>query len=95
MAKKKVDFRGGRPLAEYFQFIAGPALGRARPGLRLIETIQRGADLHENALFIEKRRVRLILAISRSSRPQKWIQLEISVILVVSGGLYDENESIL
>ena len=31
---------------------------------------------------------------SRPSRPQKWIRLEILVILVVSRGLYDENKSI-
>ena len=35
--------------------------------------------------------VRLILYISETSRPQKWIQHEIRTILVVSGGRYDEN----
>ena len=59
-----------------------------------MDTIHQGADLHENALFIEKRGFRSILVISAPSRPQKWIQLEISIILVVSGGLYVENKSI-
>ena len=59
-----------------------------------MDSIQSGADLHENAVFIEKRRFRSILAISGPSRPQKWLRLEILVILVVSGGLYDENKSI-
>ena len=59
-----------------------------------MDSIQQGADLYENARFIEKRRFRSILDISRPFRPQKWIRLEISVILVVSGGLYDENNSI-
>ena len=36
-----------------------------------------GADLHENALFIEKRCFRPILVILGPSRPQKWIRLEI------------------
>ena len=59
-----------------------------------MEAVLQGADLHENALFIEKRFFTLILTISGPSRPQKWIRLEISVILVVSGGLYDENKCI-
>ena len=28
-----MHFLGGRPLAEHVELIAGPALGRARPGL--------------------------------------------------------------
>ena len=42
---------------------------------------------HKNALFNEKRSFRPFLTISGPSRPQKWIRLEISIILVVSGGL--------
>ena len=53
-----------------------------------------GARNHENGLFIEKLCFRLFLAILGPSRPQKWIRLEISFILVVSGGLYDENKCI-
>ena len=37
--------------------------------------------------FFEKRYFRPILLISGPSRPQKWIRLEISVKMVVSGGL--------
>ena len=44
------------------------------------------ADLHENQLCVEKRCFRLFLVISGRSRPQKWIQLEISSRMV-SGGL--------
>ena len=46
-----------------------------------------GADLHEKRPFIEKRVFKPILVISGPSRLQKWIRLEISVILVVLGGL--------
>ena len=37
--------------------------------------------------FYEKLCVEFILSISGLSRPQKWIRLEISVRMVVSGGL--------
>ena len=53
-----------------------------------------GADLHENQLFIEKRRFRSIWVISGPSRPQKWIRLEILRWKMVSGRLEDENNSI-
>ena len=46
-----------------------------------------GAELYENRLSNEKRYFRPILVISGPSRPQKWIRLEISVKMVVSGGL--------
>ena len=46
-----------------------------------------GGQIHENRLFIEKRYFRPILVILGPSRPQKWIRLEISVRMVVSGGL--------
>ena len=46
-----------------------------------------GADLEKNRLFYETRYFRPILVISGPSRPQKWIRLEISVKMVVSGGL--------
>ena len=36
-----------------------------------------GAVLQENQLFYEKRCFRFILVISGTSRPQKWIRLEI------------------
>ena len=45
------------------------------------------ADLHENRLFIGKRISKLIWVILGPSRPQKWIRLEISVRMMVSGGL--------
>ena len=66
----------------------GRAAGRAAAG---------GSDQKrpgKNRHFIAKRRFRLFLTISGPSRPQKWIQFEISVILVVSRGLYDENKYI-
>ena len=53
-----------------------------------------GADLHENRLFYEKQCFRPILVISGPSRPQKWIRLEISVKMVVSGGLEVKIEHI-
>ena len=53
-----------------------------------------GGRNHENLLFIEKRVFRLILAISGPSGPQKWIRLEISGRLVLSGGLETQNKSI-
>ena len=46
-----------------------------------------GGQIHENRLFTEKRVFGPILVISGPSRPQKWIRLEISVKMVVSGGL--------
>ena len=46
-----------------------------------------GADLEKNLLFYETAYFRPILVISGPSRPQKWIRLEISVKMVVSGGL--------
>ena len=46
-----------------------------------------GGQIHENRLFIEKGYFKPILAILEPSRPQKWIRLEISVRMVVSGGL--------
>ena len=46
-----------------------------------------GGRNHENRLFIEKLVFRRILAISGPSRPQKWIRLEISGRMVVSGVL--------
>ena len=61
--------------------LARPVLGclgpGPRPGLRLGLSMRGGADLHENALFIEKRCFSTILVISGPSRPQKWIRLEI------------------
>ena len=45
------------------------------------------ADLHENRLFIEKCCFGPILSILGPSRRQKWIRLEISRRMVVSGGL--------
>ena len=39
----KVDFRGGRPLSEYFRFIAGPALGRAQDHFCFILIVTSGA----------------------------------------------------
>ena len=56
--------------------------------------MREGSDLTKNWLFIEKRCFRSFLFISGRSTPQKWIRLEISIILVVSGDLYDENKSI-
>ena len=53
-----------------------------------------GADLHENQLFIEKCSFSSILSISEPSRPQKWIRLEISGRMVVSGGLEVKIEAI-
>ena len=46
-----------------------------------------GGQIHENLLFIGKPVFTPILIISGPSRPQKWIRLEISVKMVVSGGL--------
>ena len=66
---------------------AGPALTK---GLRM----RIGADLHENQLFIEKRSFRSFLVISGPSRPQKWIRLEISGRMVLSGGLETQNKCI-
>ena len=74
---------------------AGP--GRAQPsgpGLTEGLSMRIGADLHENRLFIEKRCCRPILIISGPSRPQKWIRLEISGRMVVSGGLEVKIEPI-
>ena len=48
-----------------------------RPGLGQGLGILRGADLHENAPFVEKICFMSILVISEPSRPQKWIRLEI------------------
>ena len=79
---------------------SGLAQGQARPGprpgLRLIPRILRGtgADLHENALFIEKRSFSPIWAISGPSRPQKWIRLEIPGRMVVSRGPWLKIEAI-
>ena len=53
-----------------------------------------GADLHENRLFIEKCNFSSILTISGPSRPRKWIRLEISGRMVVSGGLEIKIEAI-
>ena len=54
-----------------------PGLGPSpRPGLGQGLGILRGADLHENAFFIEKHSFRSILTISGPSRPQM-IRLEI------------------
>ena len=53
-----------------------------------------GADLHENLLFIEKCNFSSVLSISGPSRPQKWIRLEISGRMVVSGGLEVKIEPI-
>ena len=64
------------------------AVAVTRPGYAI------GADLHENRLFIEKRCFTPILVISGPSRPQKWIRLEISIILVVLGGLGVKIETI-
>ena len=61
--------------------------GPAGPGLTKGLRMRIGADLHENQLFIEKRCFRTILIIFEPSRPQKWIRLEISGRIVVSGGL--------
>ena len=72
----------------------GRPWARPKAGPAIIESILRGADLHENQLVIEELGLSWFLSISGPSRPQKWIRLEISVILVVSGGLYDENKSI-
>ena len=43
--------------------------------------------------FIEKRSFRPILAILEPSRPQKWIRLEISSRMVLSGGLEVKNKA--
>ena len=65
---------------------AGP--GPAPPGLdRPCLSIRKGADLHENQLFIEKLCFSPILVISEPSRPQKWIWLEILRWKMMSGGL--------
>ena len=64
--------------------------GRARPcraGPDKRPEYAEGGQIHENRLFIEKCVFRPILAILEPSRPQKWIRLEISVKMVVSGGL--------
>ena len=53
-----------------------------------------GADLEKNRLFYETLYFRPILVISGPSRPQKWIRLEISVRMVVSGGLEVKIETI-
>ena len=53
-----------------------------------------GADLEKNQLFYETPYFRPILVISGPSRPQKWIRLEISVKMVVSGGLESKIKAI-
>ena len=63
------------------------ALARPCTGLTQGLSMRKGADLHENELFIEKRCFRPILVNFGPSRPQKWIRLEILVKMVVSGGL--------
>ena len=68
----------------------GPAQGRACDKSKVFWK----GPTHENRLFIENRCFRSFLVHFGPSRPQKWIRLEISVILVVSRGLYDENKSI-
>ena len=55
--------------------------GLNRPGLAV------WGDPHEKSLFYEKSVFISILAHSRPCRRQKWIRLEISVKMVVSGGL--------
>ena len=53
-----------------------------------------GGRNDENRLFIETRGFTSILAISGSSRPQKWIRLEKSGRMVLSGGLETQNKGI-
>ena len=85
-------FLSGQKLAKYQNKFGrarpGPAgPGPALPGLTKGLRMRIGADLHENQVFIEKHCFRPILTISGPSTPQKWIRLEISVKMVVSGGL--------
>ena len=56
--------------------------------------MQGGADLHESQLFIEQRCFGLILVILGPSRPQKWIRLEFSRRMVLSGGLEVKHKAI-
>ena len=74
---------------------ARPGPGPAGPGLAKGLRFRNGAQVHENQLFIEKRCFRPILVISGTSRPQNQIELEILHRKMVSGGLDDENTSIL
>ena len=72
----------------------GPAQGRACDKLKVFLQGPSSTEID----FLLKNGVLdhfwTFLAIFGPSRPQKWIRLEISIILVVSGGLYDENKSI-
>ena len=68
--------------------------GPAGPYRREMVHMRGGADLTMDILFIGKRRFRSFSTISGPSRLQKWIRLEKIFILVVSGGLYDENKPI-
>ena len=74
----------GQPLG-----LAGGRAGRVGPGARDIWdwVNQYWADLTKNVLFMKNAVFDILLTISGPSRPQKWIQLEILVRMVVLRGL--------
>ena len=53
-----------------------------------------GAQIYENRLFIENHCFNIILVILGPSRPQKWIRLEFSRRMVLSGGLEVKHKAI-